>query len=59
MYWDWIKGHGAHDFISQLLEYGEEQSGLIVASKDANVKVKLINEYNYGNVINILRKYKG
>jgi len=57
MYWEWIKGYGAHDFVGQLINYEEKQSGLIVASKNANITVKAINEYNYGNIINSLRKY--
>ena len=28
MYWEWIKGYGAHDFVGQLINYEEKQSGL-------------------------------
>lgn len=57
MYWEWIKGYGAHDFVEQLLRYEERQSGLIVASKNANITVNVINEYNYGDIINRLKMY--
>ena len=26
LYWDWLKSHGAHDFISELIREGEESS---------------------------------
>tara|TARA_R110000765_G_scaffold83234_2_gene161742 strand:- start:84 stop:395 length:312 start_codon:yes stop_codon:yes gene_type:complete len=59
MYWKWIKEYGAHDFVSGLLRYGEDQGGLIVASKNANVKVSLINEHNYGDIINTIQRRQG
>ncbi len=58
MYWRWIKRYGAHDFVEQLLKYEEEQSGIIVARKNANIKVKSIDEVNYSIIINSLKKYK-
>ena len=58
MYWDWIKRYGAHDFIEQLLKYEENQNGIVVAKQNANIKIKSINEFNYGKIINILKSYK-
>ena len=55
MYWRWIKRYGAHDFVEQLLKYEEEQSGIIVARKNANIKVKSIDEVNYSIIINSLK----
>ena len=58
MYWKWIKSYGAHDFVSELLKYEEKESGIVVAKSNANIKVDLINESNYGLIINNLKRYK-
>ena len=57
MYWKWIKSYGAHDFIEQLLRYGEEQSGITVGMRRSSLNIKYINEFNYGDIINRLKKY--
>ena len=58
MYWKWIRQYGAHDFIAELLQYEENESGILVAKNNASIQVDFINESNYGFVINRLRKYK-
>jgi len=35
----------------------ESQNGITVGLKDSKVKVQYINESNYGDIINILKKY--
>jgi hypothetical protein len=58
MYWKWIKRYGAHDFVEELLKYEEKQSGIVVAQENANIKISSIDEFNYGNIISTLQKYK-
>lgn len=57
IYWNWIKQYGAHDFIKYLMKEDEDQSGITVGRMKANIKVNLINEFNYGDIINVLKKY--
>jgi hypothetical protein len=54
LYWKWIKQYGAHDFVSQLLLREEEQEGLTVGKNDI-IKIDLLNESNYGFLINKLK----
>jgi len=56
-YWQWIKNYGAHDFVKYLMREEESQNGITVGLKDSRVKVQYINESNYGDIINILKKY--
>ena len=55
MYWKWIKRYGAHDFIDELLIDGEKQSGILVG-EGKNINCKILNEYNYSEVINQLKR---
>lgn len=55
MYWKWIKRYGAHDFIDELLIDEEEQSGILVGERK-NIHCEILNEYNYSEVINKLKK---
>lgn len=55
MYWKWIKKYGAHDFIDQLITDYESQEGLYVGS-GGQVKCNILNEYNYGEIINIIKR---
>jgi len=54
MYWQWIKKYGAHDFIEELLTDEEGGYGIHIG-ENKNVNVKILNENNYGNIINIIR----
>lgn len=56
-YWKWIKNYGAHDFVKYLMREEEDQSGITVGSKNSSIKVEYINERNYGDLINRLKKY--
>tara|TARA_X000001036_G_C20106911_1_gene573577 strand:+ start:29 stop:337 length:309 start_codon:yes stop_codon:yes gene_type:complete len=53
IYWKWLKGHGAHDFVDGLILRSEKQEGLTVGI-DGHIKYDLINEENYINLIAIL-----
>jgi hypothetical protein len=54
MYWNWIKRYGAHDFIKELLTFEEDQEGILV-SRSGDIMVDVLNEFNYGDVINKIK----
>jgi len=56
MYWKWIKKYGAHDFVDELILVDENQKGLTVGL-GKEVHTKLINEYNYNDLIDKLKKF--
>jgi hypothetical protein len=59
IYWNWLKSHGAHDFISQLILDSEKQRGYTIkTTSDANYKVDRINYENLNDIINNLKKLK-
>mgnify|MGYP000946668754 CR=1 FL=1 len=56
-YWNWIKNFGAHDFVSDLIKEDEDQLGITVGFEKSNIIVDRLDEFNYGIVINFLKKY--
>ena len=56
MYWNWMKSYGAHDFIQGILKYDEDQSGISVG-KDGLIKINLLNEYNYSELIEKIKTF--
>ena len=56
IYWKWIKQYGAHDFIDELILDTEKQEGIFVG-KNKNINCELINEYNFGKIINLLKSF--
>jgi len=56
MYWKWIKKYGAHDFVDALIVVDESQEGLTVGL-GKKIHTKIINESNYDELINKLRKF--
>ncbi len=59
MYWNWLKKHGAHDFISQLVKQGEVESGFCLRPKGGNLRVERITASNLSWVISSLNKLRG
>ena len=59
MYWNWLKKHGAHDFISQLIKQGEVESGFCLRPKGGNLRVERITASNLSWVISSLNKLRG
>ena len=59
MYWDWLKRHGAHDFISQLLREDEEESGVSVRCSRGNLTVDRITAANLSWIISSLNRFRG
>jgi len=55
VYWDWLKKHGAHDYISYLIREDEKESGFIMASNKANLNIERICTENLSFIINCLR----
>lgn len=53
-YWNWIKRYGAHDFIEEIITDEEYQEGLLI-SKDGPIVCEVLNEINYGDVINLIK----
>lgn len=58
LYWNWIKKYGAHDFIDDLILENEEESGIVISNENGNIRAERIDEFNYGDLINILKRYK-
>ena len=59
IYWNWLKSHGAHDFISQLVLDSEKQSGYTIkTTRGANYKTDRINYDNFKDIIYTLRSLK-
>ena len=59
LYWNWLKSHGAHDFISQLILDSEEQGGYTIkTTRGANYKTDRINYENLSDIIYKIKKLK-
>jgi hypothetical protein len=56
MYWNWIKQYGAHDFIKELITEQEIQCGITVGP-EGQIRLKILNEYNYGELIKRLQHF--
>jgi hypothetical protein len=54
IYWRWLKKHGAHDFISQLLKEDEREHGFKISPKKGNVNVDRIVCSNLNFIISSL-----
>lgn len=58
LYWKWLKDHGAHDFISQLLREDEKEHGFLIGKKKSNLNINRINAFNLGFVISVIASLK-
>ncbi|MDA1237339.1 MAG: hypothetical protein ACJAT2_003812 [Bacteriovoracaceae bacterium] len=59
IYWKWLKAHGAHDFISELIHGHEKEYGFTMGGKKSNLKIDRIDAFNLNFIIssiNCLRK---
>ena len=54
-YWEWLKRHGAHDFVSYLLKDTESESGFFIGSKNANLNIDSFNIHNLNFIISVLK----
>ncbi len=58
IYWEWLKKHGAHDYISQLVNEEEREMGFTIKTQQANLVTDRINCNNLNEIVyrlNILR----
>ena len=51
IYWNWLKQHGAHDFISYLLTDKEKESGFLIHTKKGDLTLDRINYYTTNIVL--------
>ena len=58
MYWKWLKRHGAHDFISQLIKQGELECGFSLRQSGGNLNIDRITASNISWVISSLNKLR-
>jgi hypothetical protein len=58
LYWEWLKKHGAHDFISYLLTDEEKESGFRISNKRGNVNIDRICVTNLDFIIQCLTSVK-
>ena len=50
LYWYWLKNRGAFDFVEDFVEKNQE-SGITMASKNANIVVKFLRNEELNRVI--------
>ena len=58
LYWKWLKNHGAHDFISQLIREHEDEAGFKISSTKGNLNVDRITAHNLSFIIGVLTSLK-
>lgn len=54
LYWRWLKAHGAHDFISQLIRDRESEYGFKIGPQKGNLNIPSITAFNLNFVISAL-----
>ena len=55
LYWKWIRKHGAHDFIKEIISNEEHQEGATIG-RNCLVNFKLLNESNLQDLISIIKR---
>tara|TARA_B000000557_G_scaffold258680_1_gene253469 strand:- start:736 stop:1053 length:318 start_codon:yes stop_codon:yes gene_type:complete len=58
IYWDWLKKHGAHDFVSQLIREDERVNGFKIATMKGNYIIDRICCENLPKIITTLNKFQ-
>ena len=58
LYWKWLKKHGAHDFISELIREHEHESGFKISPTNGNLNIDRLNANNLSFVIGVLTSVK-
>lgn len=54
-YWNWLKKHGAHDFISYLILDYEKAEGFTIGKRKCNINVDRINYTNLNYIIKCIK----
>ena len=57
-YWHWLKNHGAHDFISELVLREEKESGFRIATREANINVDKIYYDNLSFIVSSINQIR-
>jgi hypothetical protein len=58
LYWNWLKQHGAHDFISYLITDLEEESGVHMSSIKGGILISKICSFNLAKIISLMNSYR-
>ena len=58
LYWNWLKAHGAHDFVSALILDHEVESGFKISPSRGNLSVDRINAFNLNSIISRINSIK-
>lgn len=59
MYWKWLKKHGAHDFISELICDHEREHGFVIGSRMANIVTDRITVFNLNSILSSFQRLRG
>lgn len=57
LYWNWLKNHGAHDYVSYLIKDNEFESGVFISQKNGNLNIDRIDSFNINFIISFLRSF--
>ena len=57
IYWKWLKEHGAHDFVSQLISSQEKEYGVKISPLNGNIITEKITADTLSHVIRCLQIY--
>lgn len=58
-YWEWLKSHGAHDFVSYLICDHEKEYGFKLAPREGNLNIDNISAFNLNYIISALNSVRG
>ena len=58
IYWNWLKMHGAHDFISELIRDHEKEHGFTISNERGNLNIDRITSFNLNFIVSILNSLK-
>ena len=54
IYRDWLRNHGALDFVSELIRQKDQESGYKIHTKKGNLVIPRVGASNLDRVINVL-----
>jgi hypothetical protein len=57
MYWRWLKKHGAHDFVSDLILNTEKEYGIKISPNKGNIIIPEIKAENLSHILKCLKVY--
>ena len=55
LYWSWLKKHGAHDFISELIRDHETERGFWISPRGGNLNINKIDVHNLNFIISAIK----